>query len=103
MIGKVADPITRDTRKRTRWFLADVVGGEDIIVVLEQLPKCSRKEQILVPRTTITIKVNTSKPENEEKHREDGQPKGEEYFDDIKTAVFSSKVNKQSPLEDRVL
>lgn len=54
VIIKAADPNLHITRKHRQRILKDVVEEEDIIVVLNVLPKCFRKKQVLVPKITAT-------------------------------------------------
>lgn len=66
MIRKAAGPTPSNARKLARRIQRDNVGAEDIIVDPGILPKRSRNEQALVPRSIATKKANIPKPENEE-------------------------------------
>lgn len=66
-IEKVADSIAGGTLKLMRSFLAEDIDEDDISLVPELLPNCSRKEPVLLSGGTAIEKESISKPGNEEK------------------------------------
>lgn len=77
IIEKAADPSPRATAKHTRGFLTDTHKKQNIIVVLELLLHCCRKEQVLVQRNIATQKENTPKPGDEKRDEEDDRQKAD--------------------------
>lgn len=67
------------------------------------LPKRSLTEPVLVPRSSATKKMNSSKPGYEEKDEEEGRQRGEEYFDDKQVAVFFGGIEQKDPIDKTVL
>lgn len=102
IVGKAADPIPHATQKLKRGFLIQDVERKSIFVVLELLPRHSRKEQLSVPKHTAMKNSNTSKRGNQEKDEEEHQPKGEETFDDRQDAVLPSCFKGQPPFDEKV-
>lgn len=103
IVGKAARPTTHTSRKGMRGFLGDNIKEDDISVVQEVLPKRSRKEQVLVARSTATKKASTSKAGNEEKYEGDDHAKDEKHFDKKQTDVLPSGNKKQVRFDEVML
>lgn len=101
--GNAPDQIPHATRKRNRMFPRDDVEEANITVVPERLPKRSQKEQVLVPRSTVMKRANTSKPGMPERDEEEVQTEDEENFDEKQAAVLPSMFNEQALFEKNVL
>lgn len=85
-----------------RSFLRDEVEKKDITVVPGVLPELSRKEQLLVPRSTATKTTITLKAENKEKDEEVDHSQSEKHFNVKQATVLPSAIKKQALFTDAV-
>lgn len=95
IIGKAAHPTQRTSQKRTKRFMRDDTGEDDIIVVPKVFPNRPPKEQVLVENRTATKNANTSEAGNQKKDETNDQSNGEKHFDGKEAAVLTSGVKSK--------
>lgn len=96
-----ADSVPRATEKRLRSFLRNYIEGQDIIIVLEQLPKRSGKLQEKVPRLIATKNKDTLKSGKQEKDEEEDHPNGKQNFNVKQIVVLPNWIKDQAQYDEK--